>query len=167
MKLQADKLQELRKQLSTRWAAMDLRERRLVMAAAALVALALLWWVGLAPALRTLRETPARLAALDQQLLQMRALAAESRALKDLPSVGATQASTALQASVARFEGKIKLSLQGERATLTLTGVKGDPLWALLNEIRNTARARPVDAQLTHGAEGYSGTLVLSLPSGS
>jgi len=41
-------------QLRARWAALELRERRMVAIAAALVALALLWWVALAPALRTL-----------------------------------------------------------------------------------------------------------------
>ena len=41
-------------QLKARWATLEVRERRMVYAAAALVALALLWWIALAPALRTL-----------------------------------------------------------------------------------------------------------------
>ncbi|WKB54916.1 type II secretion system protein GspM [Eleftheria terrae] len=158
------KIEELRKQLSTRWAAMDTRERRLVIGAGALVALALLWWVGVQPALRTLRETPARLAELDQQLLQMRQLAKESQELKDLPSVSASTAGSALQASTERLEGKARLNLQGDRATLTLNGLRGDLLWQWLSEARQTARARPIEAKLSHGAEGYTGTLVLSLP---
>ena len=46
------KLQDLR----TRWVGLAPRERALVGGAAALVALALLWWVALAPALATLRS---------------------------------------------------------------------------------------------------------------
>ena len=43
--------------LGAAWARLDARERRLVAIAATVVGLALLWWVGLAPALRTLPST--------------------------------------------------------------------------------------------------------------
>ena len=33
-----------------------------------------------------------------------------------------------------------------------------------LGEVRGAARARPVEAQLTRAANGYSGSLVLQLP---
>ena len=154
---------ELRRQLAARWDALAPRERRLVAAAALCVALALLWWVMLQPALRTLREAPARIGTLDQQLAQMQRLAAESRALASAPTVSATQAARSLEAAAARLGSAARLQMQGERATLTLTELPGEALWALLTEVRSAARARPVEAQLTRGPKGYSGTLVLSL----
>ena len=56
------------------------------------------------------------------------------------------------------------LSLQGERAVLTLNGASTSQLRAWLAEVRSGARARPVEANLTRGAEGYSGTVVVALP---
>ncbi|AKJ31482.1 type II secretion system protein GspM [Caldimonas brevitalea] len=159
-------IKELRKQLRARWAGLEMRERRLVLAAASIIGVALLWWVFLQPALRTLREAPARLAALDEQLRVMRALGSEAKTLKDTPRVQPGVANKALQAATDRLEGKGKLSLQGDRATLTLQGLPGEALWAWLGEARNTARARPVEAQLTQGPEGYSGSVVVSLPGG-
>ncbi|BEP63345.1 hypothetical protein GmRootV213_38990 [Variovorax sp. V213] len=58
-------------QLRARWASLDLRERRMVAIAATLVVLALLWWIALAPALRTLAAARAEHARLDAQLQQM------------------------------------------------------------------------------------------------
>ena len=57
--------------LQDRWKALAPREQNLVLAAGTVVALALLWWVAVAPALGTLRAAPARHAALDAQLQRM------------------------------------------------------------------------------------------------
>ena len=65
--------------LKARWALLAPREKLLVAAAAALVAVALLWWVAVAPALGTLRAAPARHAALDAQLQRMQSLQAEAQ----------------------------------------------------------------------------------------
>ena len=62
-----------------------------------------------------------------------------------------------------RLGAQGKLLLQGDRATLTLTGVDPEALRTWLSEARSGARARPVDAQLQRGAAGYSGTLSLTL----
>ncbi|WP_225981021.1 type II secretion system protein GspM, partial [Paracidovorax avenae] len=59
--------------LRARWKTLAPREQSLVLAAGTVVAVALLWWVALAPALRTLREAPAQHAALDAQLQRMQA----------------------------------------------------------------------------------------------
>ena len=72
-------------QLKARWAALEARERRLVIAAATLVALALLWWIALAPALRTLSAAPAEHAQLDAQLQQMATLQNRAKALQSQP----------------------------------------------------------------------------------
>lgn len=158
-------LQELQARLRERWAALDARERRLVMVAGALVALALLWWIGVRPAWRTVREAPVQIARLESTLQQMRAMASEAEQLRGTPTVGGAQAAEALRAAAQRAGEGVRLTLQGDRATLALQGVRGEALVALLAEARSTARARPLEAQLTRSGEAYNGSLVLALPS--
>ena len=57
-----------------------------------------------------------------------------------------------------------KLSLQGERAIVTLKGVDGEQLGAWLGEARAGARARVVEASLQQTSPGlYDGSLTLAL----
>ena len=53
--------------------------------------------------------------------------------------------------------------LQGERATLTINGISGNALTGWLGEVRSAARARPVEATLSRGQNGYSGSIALQL----
>lgn len=152
-----------RSQLQARWRQLARRERRLVTAMVVVIGLVLLWWVAVAPAWTTLRETPAQLDAVELQLQQMQRLAAESRELRGLPAVKRSQAEDALRGATERLGPNAKLALQGDRAILTLSGVPGDALVAWLGEVRSAARARPDEAKLSRGAGGYSGSVVLSL----
>jgi general secretion pathway protein M len=149
--------------LQARWRALAPRERNGVSIAAAVVGALLLWLVAVQPAWRTLREVPAQIDALDLQLQQMQRLAGETRELRAQPVVGSAQAEAALRASTERLGSAAKLTLQGDRATLQLTGVPGPALAAWLAETRSAARARPVEAALTRGANGFSGSVVLAL----
>ena len=99
------------------------------------------------------------------QLQQMQTLAAESRSLKSAPPVSPTQAGAALKAATARLGDQARVVVQGERATITLSGVNGEMLRSLLAQLRSTARARVVEAQFVRGGRGYDGTVVLSLGS--
>jgi general secretion pathway protein M len=121
------------------------------------------WAVALAPALRTLARAPVELDALDLQLQAMQRQAAEAQQLRAVPPVNADLASAALKAATERLGERGRLSLQGERATLTLTGVGTQALRDWLAEARSGARARPLEANLTRGEAGYSGTLVLAI----
>lgn len=156
-------LADLRRRAQARWATLAPRERRLLQAAGGVIALALVWMLLVQPAWRTLRDTPARLEAVELQLQQMQRLAAEARELRAMPAVGAAQAEAALQAATVRLGPNAKLVLQGERATLSVNGVAGEALVVWLGEVRSAARARPDEAQLSRGATGYTGSVVLSL----
>ena len=149
----------------TRWAAFAPRERRLLSLAAAVLGLFLLWTLAVAPAWRTLRIAPAQLDTLDAQLQQMQALAAEAGRLRGAPPVPLDQAQAALSAATARLASPAsKLSLQGERALLSLKGVSALQLSAWLAEARAGARARVVAATLTQTGPGtYDGSLTLAL----
>lgn len=146
------------------WRTLAARERRLVAWGGALLGLFLLWLLAVQPALSTLRSAPAEHDRLDAQLQTMQLLAVEAASLRGTPPVSAEQAAAALKAATDRLgDGKARLTLQGDRAVLTLNGVGTGALRDWLAEARSGARARPVEASLTRGANGLSGTLVSSL----
>lgn len=149
------------------WKGLAPREQQLVLATGVLVGLAAGWLLFVQPALRTLRTAPAQIDQLEVQLQQMQRLAAESRELRDLPTVSPAQAGIALRSATDRLGARAKLTVIGDRATLTLTGVEAAPLATWLGEARSAARARPIEAQLTRGPQGYAGTLVVQLGGGS
>lgn len=145
------------------WSALALRERRLLTLAGTLVVLLIVVLVFVQPAWRTLRAAPAQLDTLDIELQNMQRLAGEAAELRATPPVNTTQSGAALKAASERLGDKAKLSLQGERAVLTLNGIGTEQLRSWLAEVRSGARARPVGASLTRGASGYSGTIVVAL----
>ena len=149
------------------WGKLAARERRLVVVAAWMVAGLLVWWVALGPALATLKAADQQHQTLDAQLQNMQRLAAETQALRSAPPVTPEQAAAALKAATDRLGDKAKLALQGERAVLTLTGVGTGALRDWLAEARAGARARPLEANLSRAAQGYSGTLVVAIGGGS
>jgi general secretion pathway protein M len=150
-----------------RWRALGLRERRALAVAAWVVGLFLLWALAIAPAWRTARSAPAQIDQLDAQLQQMQRQANEARELRAIPALGSSQAAAALRAASAALGAAGRLQLSGDRATLTLTGVSGTQLRDWLTEARSAARARPLTANLTQGPQGYSGSIVVALPTGS
>jgi general secretion pathway protein M len=156
-----------RTELAAAWAQRQPREKRLLLAAAAVVVVALVY-LAIAPAVRTLKATPAQLAALETQLQTMQRLADEAQALRGKPAVPMEQGRVALQASATRLGDKARMSLQGERAVLTLTGLPADQLTSWLAEARINARARVVESQLQRTPDGgYAGTVVLAFGSGA
>lgn len=152
--------------LQARWAALAPREKLLVSAAAAVVGLALLWWLAVAPAVKTLRGAEAQHRVLDAQLQQMRGLQAQSQALQAQPQQGADESLRALEATIRQRLGlTARTTVAGDRVTLTLTGTPPDALAQWLTQARVNARALPAEARLTRNAAGqWDGTLVMTLP---
>lgn len=155
--------------LLRRWQALAPREQALLRGAAALVALALLWWLAIAPALSTLRQAEARQRGLEAQWQQMQRLQAEARALQGLPRPGHDEAWRALEVSVhQRLGPSAQLQLSGERATLTLKDTPADALAQWLAQARANARLVPAEARLMRSADAespsWNGQLVLNLP---
>jgi general secretion pathway protein M len=131
-------------QLRGRWNTLNPRERSLIAGAVLVLALALIWWIGLAPALKTLAQADARQRSLDAQFQQMQVLAAEAQALQSKPRIRYDEAVRALEASVKQGLGSgAQLSLAGERATVTLKAVPaGCAQCPWLAQARANARAR-------------------------
>lgn len=151
------------KPLQAWWATLAARERRMVALAGAVLALGAVWLLAVQPAWRTLQRAPAEIEKLDAQLQAMQRLATEAQQLRAAPPVTAEQAGAALQAATARLGEQGKLALQGSgRAVLTLNNAGSGALRDWLAEARAGARAKPLEANLSRGAQGYSGTVVLS-----
>jgi general secretion pathway protein M len=151
--------------LRARWGAMAPRERLLVGAGVGVVVLFLVWLLFVLPAWRTVRAAPAELDRLDAQLQQMQRQAAEARSLHDVAPLSAEQSGQALQTATQRLGAHARVTLQGDRAVVNLNGVTGRQLSDWLADVRAGARGRPVEAQLSRGPQGYTGTVVVALGS--
>ena len=156
-------LVDLSRRALAQWQTLTPRDRSIARAGAAVVGLAIVWMLGVQPALRTLREAPPQIARVEAQLPEMQLLATESKSLRAASPIPPAQAAAALKDATARLGDRARLAQQGDRVTLSLSGVDGPALGALLAEARAGARARPVEAQLVRGPRGYDGTLVLTL----
>ncbi|TWD88495.1 general secretion pathway protein M [Variovorax beijingensis] len=169
-------------QLRARWAALELRERRMVAIAAVLVSLALLWWIALAPALRTLAAAPAEHAQLDAQLQQMAMLQNRAKALQAQPRLNRDDALRALETSVRESLGtnaQLMTASGDGAATLTMRATPAEAVAQWLAQARGNAHAVPREAHLTRAAATppasgskdpqpakvrWEGTLVMALP---
>jgi general secretion pathway protein M len=149
--------------LTRAWRGLAAREQRLLAAAAALVALTLTWLVAVQPAWRTLRSAAAENASIDAQWQAMQRQAAEAKAYRAAPPLAPGLAAQALQRATERLGSSARLSLQGDRAVLSLSGVAGSDLLQWLTEARRGARAHAVEANLRHDDKGYSGTLIVAV----
>ena len=158
-------LNDARAQASRLWQARAPREKQLIAAMAVAVGLLLIWWIAVQPALRTLRESSIEIERLEQQTQQVQLAAAEMQTLRSASPVPTEQAMAALRSATTRLGDKAKISVQGERATLTFTTIPAEALRAWLGEARSAARARPLEAQMLKSGPGYSGSITVSVAS--
>jgi general secretion pathway protein M len=171
--------------LQARWKALAPREQNLLLVAASVVALALLWWVTLAPALNTLRQAPELHGKLDVQLQQMQRLQAEAQQLQAQPQTSPSDAVGALRTALTQRLGTAaQMNVLGDRVTITLKAAPADAVAQWLTLARTNARAVPVEARLARSNAAapanagpatlgnaaaapvprWDGTLVLALP---
>lgn len=148
--------------LTQRWSTLAPREQVLVALMGGALAFLLVWMIAVRPAWRTLDQGPAQRVQADIALLQLQALANEAKELRALPPVPQAQAEQALKSATEQLGAKAKLTVQAEKATLTLTGATGEDMLQWLVQARGGAHARPVEAALTRAGDGYNGTLVVA-----
>jgi general secretion pathway protein M len=148
------------------WAQLAERERRMVRLVAALVSVALVWWIALAPALHTLRAAPAEHAELDAQLQKMSALQMQAQALKTQPRSNRDEALRALESSVRQGLGtnsQLVNSGGTEGASILLRATPADALAPWLTQARANARAVPREVHLTRVQASAPSTLPASI----
>lgn len=168
--------------LQARWITLDPREQALIRGAAFIVALALLWWLFIAPALSVLRQAEAQQRLVNAQMQKMQSLQAQAQALQSQPKISHDDALRALEASVKqRLGASAQFNIVGDRATVTLRNTPADALAQWLAQARVNAHAIPDEVRLVRaappGSSGavnapailsaaatWDGTVVLSLP---
>jgi len=156
-------LTDTRDQWQARFAKLEARERQMVVVIGLLLAFLFVWLVFVRPAWQTLDDAPAQRAQADADLLQMQSIANEAKQLRALPPVPQSVAEQVLKAATDELGGKGKLSVQNDRAVLSLNGANGEDIRKWLMQSRGGARARPIEASLTRAGDGYNGTLVVAL----
>jgi general secretion pathway protein M len=149
--------------VQTRWAQMSLREQRLVRGALALLALALVWFVALRPALATLRSAQSQGPQLRAQLQDMLQLQAQAQVLQAQPAAQTQDSKNLLEAARPTLGAAARMSLTGDRATVTLEGSSADDLAQWLTQARLNARARPLELHLTQSQGLWKGRIVLQV----
>lgn len=141
------------------------REQALLGTGLALVLVALLWMLALAPALKTLHQHDSRVAQLQDELGRMQTLEAQARQLQGQPLPSGVQALQALQTHTHTLLGQqAELSARMGGASVTLRAVPPQLLARWLSTVRTEARARVVQSRLQRTAEGWSGNVQLALP---
>lgn len=151
--------------LQARWNGLAPREKTLVMAAAAVVGVALFWWVLVAPALSVLRQAPAQHRTLDAQLQHMTRLQAQAQAMKSQPQQNPAESMRQLEQSIRQHLGvSARYAIAADRVTITLTNTPSEAVAQWLTQARVNARTMPSEARLTRGATGgWDGTIVVTL----
>ena len=135
--------------LKAAWQQRSVRERRLLVLAAVLMFAALLWQVGVAPALTTWQGAAQRQAELDLQTRQMLELQAQARQLQAPVRMPRQEALALLESSAAQQLGQgARLSVQGDVLRLSLTAAPAQGLARWLAEAREKALALPQSARL-------------------
>lgn len=152
--------------LRARWAALAPREKVMVGAAAAVVGIAIVWLLLVAPALATLRSAESQRRTLDAQLQGMAALQQQAKAMQAQPKQSRDEALRQLELSVQQRLGTSgRIVVAGDRATVTLTNTPADALAQWLAQARTAAHALPAEAHLVRNGSGaWEGSLVLTLP---
>ena len=158
-------LQTLRSNAQARWQTMTPREQRGVTVLAALLGVLLFWFIAIAPALNTLRDTDLRRAKVEQQHAHMLALEAQAKALQTRTHISRDEALRQLQSLTPNTQ--MQLHVQGDRVTVQLKAVPATVLADWLAQTRHQAQALPLEAHLTRShaeAVVWDGNMVLSLP---
>ncbi|GAO68939.1 type II secretion system protein GspM [Comamonas sp. E6] len=160
--------------LRQRWSILAQREQNLLLIAASVVLLALLWWVALAPALHSLRTAPARHAAAERELQNMLQMQAQAELLRQQPQGNSADARTQLEQSLKTELGSsAQLQWLGNRAQVSLSNAAAPALARWLAQVRDNNHASVAEMKLNRNlgesVDGaavtrWSGNLLLDLP---
>jgi len=151
--------------VQTRWAQLSRREQSRVRGALLILALALVWFVALRPAIATLRNAKSQGPQLRAQLQDMLQLQAQAHVLQALPPAQTQDSKNLLEAALPTLGAMAQMSLTGDRVTITLEGSSADALAQWLTQARLNARARPLELHLTQSQGLWKGRIVLQMAS--
>ncbi len=151
--------------LQSRWQASSRREQGLVLSAIAVVGVALLWWVALAPALAVLRTADVLRQSQEVELQHMQRLQQQARTLMALPTRNEIEARRALEGSLKILGESAGLGTQMDRLVITLKSVQAQALVQWLANVRQNVQLVPQETRLKRNPAGsWDGTVVFVIP---
>ncbi len=150
--------------LLQRWQQLGERDRRAIAWGAALLGLALLWWLALAPAIATWREAPARIATERATLQRLKDMAQEAQTLQaQARAPGDTPALDRLRQFSTTLGERAQIAAQGDSVVVTLTAVPATEWTPWLAQVRLNAQLKPSQVSMRAAPDGtWSGTLVFA-----
>ena len=157
-----------------RWMDLSGRERAGLSLALGLLALALVWSVGVEPAWRQWQQGQARTQALQTQWQGLQTLQAQVSALNGQSRVRPDDAARLLQTSLSTLGPGAVMTVHGDLATVQIKAASAAAVSKWLALARTQAQALPVQARLSRtalngatGPTGITGTLGAANPSGN
>ncbi len=151
--------------LQSRWQASSRREQGLVLSAIAVVGVALLWWVALAPALAVLKTADALRQSQDVEFQHMQRLQQQARTLMAQPTLNEIEARRALEGSLKILGESAGIGTQMDRLVITLKGAQAQPLVQWLANVRQNVQLVPQETRLKRNPAGsWDGTVVFVIP---
>lgn len=157
--------------IHARWAQLSARERTGLRVAAAVLSLALLWQLALAPALKVWHDSPTRRSQLDREQSELLALQAQARSLQAQPALSRHEAQQSLAQLTRELLPGAQLSALADQQRVVLKGVSGVNLAQWLTAVRQTAQASVTDLRLLRSPTSpqtpaqWDGQITLQLPS--
>jgi general secretion pathway protein M len=147
-----------------RWMDLSGRERAGLSVALGVLALALLWSIGVAPAWRQWQQGQGQTQALQTQWQGLQALQAQASALSAQNRVRPEDAVRLLQTSLTTLGPGASMAVNGDLATVQIKGASAAAVSQWLAQARVQAQALPVQARLGRssaagGTPGPTGTL--------
>jgi len=149
------------------WLRASAREQVALRIAATLLVLALVWWVGLQPALKTLKNARTQAPVVRAQYEQMLQLQAQAAAMRAQVQQPVSDPKAALQDSISALEKNARVSLAGERATVSFKQARPADLALWLEQVRLKAHSSVLEMHISQAAGLWSGSVVVQLPSGA
>lgn len=147
-----------------RWAHTSAREQTLVRLAAWLVLAALVWLIGISPALRTLRTAQTQGPQVRAQLQDMLLLQAQARALQAQAAAPTQDSKALLEATLPTLGASARMVFAGDRVTVSVEGSNADTWVQWLEQVRLNARVLPLELHLGQKQGLWKGSVVLQLP---
>jgi general secretion pathway protein M len=153
--------------LKARWTTLAAREQRGVLLAGAVLGAALVWFIALAPALRSLKTVAAQSAALGADIDSMQSLQVRAKALQSKPALAPQESLQTLQTAATKLGAAVSLQVVGGQATLTIKKLSALQLGLWLAP-QTGPGLNPTEAHLKRDTGSvepvWSGTLVYRLP---
>ncbi|MBU3653434.1 MAG: type II secretion system protein M [Limnohabitans sp.] len=159
-----------RSAMTARWQQLSARERLWITIAGTLIALSLLWQVGLSPAWQAWRQSPARHAQLDRQAAELQSLQMKARELQARPILSRGEALQSFTQLTRDLLPGAQISALADQQRVTLKGASATGLTQWLVAVRQSAQANVVELRLQRNTASqdkqpqWDGQIVVQLP---